>query len=145
MIEASFAAPRIDVTLDFRDDTPEGKDPDAYSPKLREYHRRLWSKPLPSGVVFELSVNTPRVYLHHTSVLGEFFLSSDSVIPSFRKQRALSRVREQVLQRDRDNFVRLTYTIGGMMVFPANQVAGKMTINGQRGCHPRIKDRFDLT
>ena len=32
-----------------------------------------------------------------------------------------------------------------MMVFPAIRVDGKMTINAQRGCHPRIKDRFDLT
>ena len=31
------------------------------------------------------------------------------------------------------------------MVFPGNQVDGKMTINGARGCHPRIRDRFDLT
>ena len=35
--------------------------------------------------------------------------------------------------------------MGGMMVFPGNQIDGKMTINAQRGCHPRIKDRFDLT
>ena len=144
MTEA-FAAHRIDVTFDFRDDTPAGQDPDARSPTLRTYHQWLWGKPLPSGIVFELSVSKPRVYLHHTSRLGEFFLSSDSVIPSFRKEPALAPVREQVLQSDRDDFLRLTYTIGGMMVFPANQVAGKMTINGQRGCHPRIKDRFDLT
>ena len=145
MIEASFAAPRIDVTFDFRDDTPSGKDPDACSPTLRTYHRWLWTKPLPSGGVFELRANKPGVYLHHVSELGEFFLSSDSVIPSFRKDRGLSHIREQIAQHDRDTFVRLTYTIGGMMVFPANQVARKMTINGQRGCHPRIKDRFDLT
>jgi hypothetical protein len=143
--EASFVPPRIDVTFDFRDDTPAGQDPDARSPTLRKYHQWLWSKPLPSGVVFELRMNKPRVYLHHTSGLGEFLLASDSVIPSFRKERALSEMREQVTQRDRDSFVRLTYTIGGMMLFPGNQVAGKMTINGQRGCHPRIKDRFDLT
>jgi hypothetical protein len=32
-----------------------------------------------------------------------------------------------------------------MMIWPANQIGGKMTINAARGCHPRIKDRFDLT
>ena len=32
-----------------------------------------------------------------------------------------------------------------MLVFPGNKVDGKMTINGARGFHPRIKDRFDLT
>ena len=31
------------------------------------------------------------------------------------------------------------------MVFPGNRIGGKMTINGARGFHPRIKDRFDLT
>lgn len=37
------------------------------------------------------------------------------------------------------------YTIGGMMVFPGQRVGRQMTINGARGFHPRIKDRFDLT
>ena len=128
MTEASFTAHRIDVTFDLRDDTPAGKDPDARSPTLRAYHQWLWSKPLPSGIVFELRTNKPRVYLHHTSRLGEFFLASDSVIPSFRKERALSGVRERVLLHDRDGFVRLTYTIGGMMVFPGNKIGSAMTI-----------------
>ena len=38
----------IDTSFDFRTDA-SGKDPDAYSPTLRQYHRLLWSKPLPSG------------------------------------------------------------------------------------------------
>jgi hypothetical protein len=32
-----------------------------------------------------------------------------------------------------------------MMLFPGNRINRKMTINGARGFHPRIKDRFDLT
>jgi hypothetical protein len=32
-----------------------------------------------------------------------------------------------------------------MMVFPGNRIDSKMTINGARGFHPQIKDRFDLT
>jgi hypothetical protein len=43
----------IDTTFDFRTDAA-GQDPDTYSPTLRRYHKLLWSKPLPSGVVFEL-------------------------------------------------------------------------------------------
>lgn len=35
------------------------------------------------------------------------------------------------------------YAIGGMMVFSAERVGRKMTINGARGFHPHIKDRFD--
>jgi hypothetical protein len=51
----------------------------------------------------------------------------------------------QIPQSETDAFNTLGYTIGGMMVFPANTVGRKMTINGARGCHPRIRDRFDLT
>jgi hypothetical protein len=36
-------------------------------------------------------------------------------------------------------------TIGGRIVFPANQIDGKQTINGARGCNSKINDRFDLT
>jgi hypothetical protein len=74
----------IDITYDFRRDTPEGKDPDSYSKTLRQYHKMLWSKPLPSGELFQLSDDTPGHYLHHKSALGEFSLSSDAVIPTFR-------------------------------------------------------------
>ena len=43
----------IETTFDFRTDAA-GKDPDTYSATLCRYHQLLWSKPLPSGVVFEL-------------------------------------------------------------------------------------------
>ena len=38
----------IDTTFDFRTDS-RGKDPDSYSPTLKQYHRHLWSKALPTG------------------------------------------------------------------------------------------------
>jgi hypothetical protein len=136
---------QIDIDFDFRTDTPEGKDPDACSPTLRRYHRLLWSKPLPNGVVFELDDTTPGEYLHHRSdELGEFFLTSDAVIPTFRYSPMVQDV-SKVPEEELKEFLRLGYTIGGMMLFPGDQVDGKMTINGARGCHPRIKDRFDLT
>ena len=75
----------IDITFDFRADTPPGKDPDDRSPTLRRYHQILWSKPFPSGAPFELDVTTPGTYLHHLSELGEFSLSSDAVIPSLSR------------------------------------------------------------
>jgi hypothetical protein len=135
----------IDTTFDFRQDTPTDGDPDILSPTLRKYHRRLWSKVLPVGTTFDLTDATPGAYLHHRSSLGEFFLSSDSVIPSFRKERRLSAIIAQIPEDEWAEFMRITYTIGGMMVFPGNRVAGKMTINGARGFHAQIKDRFDLT
>lgn len=137
---------RIDITFDFRSDTPgyPRTDPDALSPTLRRYHQWLWSKPLPNGLVFELSDTTPGVYLHHRSQAGEFWLASDAVVPTFRKERRLAQIFERGPE-DLTEFMRLGYTIGGMMLFPGNRVGRKMTINGARGFHPRIKDRFDLT
>jgi hypothetical protein len=135
----------VDVEFDFRTDTPTNEDPDKLSPTLHRYHKQLWSKSLPSGDPLDLSDMRPKGYLHHRSSVGEFFLSSDSVIPSFRKERRLAETFAAIPQEERDAFLRTTYTIGGMMVFPGNVVDRRMTINGARGCHPRIKDRFDLT
>lgn len=106
---------------------------------------QLWSKPLPCGVTFSLVATMPGVYLHHRSELGEHHLASDTVVPDFTKSRRIAHVIEQVPMQERAHFVRLSYTIGGMMIFPGNKIAGQMTINGARGCNYRIKDRFDLT
>jgi hypothetical protein len=94
---------------------------------------------------FELDIITPHAYLHHRSELGEFVLASDSVIPAFLREPRMAHIIEQVPAAERERFLHIRYTIGGMMVFPAIRVDGKMTINGARGFHPRIKDRFDLT
>jgi hypothetical protein len=134
----------IDVTFDFRSDTPPGQDPDAGSPLLRQYHKRLWSKALPSGAMFELVDTTSRVYLHHRSELGEFRLTSDAVVPTFRKEPRLRSLLETIPEAVA-SFSAIGYTIGGMMLFPGNRVDRRMTINAARGCHPRVKDRFDLT
>lgn len=134
----------IDTTFDFRTDAG-GKDPDTYSPTLRRYHKALWSKPLPSGQLFLLDDTTPGVYLHHRSNLGEFILSSDSVIPTFTRWIALRSITEQFPEMDNEAFRTIGYTIGGMMVFPGNKIDGKQTINGARGFNRKIADRMDLT
>jgi hypothetical protein len=110
----------IDIGFDFRSDA-EGRDPDSHSPTLRSYHRLLWSKPLPSGASFDLSDATPGVYLHHRSGLGEFFLSSDSVIPTFTRWPALKLITEQFPERENEAFRTIAYTIGAMMVFPGTR------------------------
>jgi hypothetical protein len=137
----------IDVTFDFRSDTPPKKDPDFYSSTLRRYHKLLWSKPLPGGATFDLDDSRPRnfAYLYHESKIGKFFLSSDAVIPSFTRSIRVADVIKQIPKTEQDAFNTAGYTIGGMMIFPGTMVGGKMTINGARGCHPRIKDRFELT
>ena len=122
----------IDITFDFRSDTPPGKDPDAFSPTLRRYHKLLWSKPLPGGAFLNLDDTQKDVYLHHRSQVGELFLSSDSMIPSFRKEKRLAHVFDQIPPEEREMFQRIGYTIGGMIVFPGNCVDRKMTINGAR-------------
>jgi hypothetical protein len=134
----------IDIAFDLRTDA-DGKDPDSHSPTLRRYHRLLWSKPLPSGACFDLSDTTPGVYLHHSSTLGEFFLSSDSVMQTFTRWPALKPITEQLSESENEAFMTIGYTIGGMMVFPGNQIDRKQTINVARGFNRSISDRFDLT
>lgn len=138
-------ANHIDINFDFRSDTPPGKDPDSFSPTLRSYHKLLWSKTLPNGKSFELVDTKDKVYLYHHSELGEFFLSSDSAIHSFSKWASMAHIMSQFKQGEIESFRSLSYTMGGMIVFPGNRIDGKATINGARGFHPLIKDRIDLT
>jgi len=132
---------QIDITFDFRTDTPRGKDPDTDSKTLHGYHKFLWSKPTPCGEVLDLDDTAHGHYLLHRSEgRGEFSLSSDAVVASFRYVPMVQDEPEPL-----DEFMYIGYTMGGMMLWPGNKVDGKMTINGARGLHPRIKDRFDLT
>jgi len=135
----------IDITYDFRSDTPAGKDPDSFSPMLRKYHKLLWSKPLPSGKVFLLDDSIKGKYLYHQSELGEFHLSSDTAAHTFSSWTSMSDIISQIDKNEIETFRHLAYTIGGMVIFPSNRVNGKSTINGARGFHPLIKDRIDLT
>ncbi len=134
----------IDTTFDFRTDS-SGKDPDSHSLTLRRYHRLLWSKPLPRGARFDLVDTVPSAYLYHRSALGEFFLASDSVIPTFTRWASMQHIISQILEADSEMFRTIGYTMGGMIIFPGNKVDGKQTLNGARGFTRKIADRFDLT
>lgn len=131
---------RIDVAYDFRDDTPDGKDPDQFSSTLREYHRTLWSKQLPSGQMFTLA-SSEKTYLRHASSLGRFVLSSDAITTRLRGR--ASKVADTIPPESLPP--NLGYTIGSSIIFPGNRIDRASTINGARGFHPRIADRFDLT
>src|SRR5579863_2282624 len=137
----------IETSFDFRKDTRgyPRKDPDTYSPTLRVYHKHLWSKPLPGGALFELSAPKRGAYLQHDSEIGKFSLSSDSVIPTFTRWGFAKDHPELWSKEDNEAFMAISYTIGGMMIFPANRIEGKWTINQARGCLRRISDRLDLT
>jgi hypothetical protein len=134
----------INTAFDFRTDAGE-RDPDTHSATLRRYHRLLWSKALPGGEAFNLDDTTPGEYLHHRSQLGEFFLASDSVIPTFRDWMRMQSIVTQLPEADKEAFETIRCTIGGMLLFPSNKIDGKLTINGARGLNPRIADRIDLT
>ncbi len=135
----------IDTTFKVYSDTPAGKDPDSYSPTLRRYHQRLWSKKLPDGTLFQLTTDKPRTYLHHESHLGEFALSSDSFVHTYRYIKATQDVVSLVPENELDRFYAICSTIGGYIVFPSRRIDGKPTINGARGLYRNIKDRADLT
>jgi hypothetical protein len=135
---------KIDTSFDVRTDAG-GKDPDQHSATLRGYHQLLWSKPLPNGTVFELDVATPSVYLHHKSELGEFELSSDSIVHPYDYWMRTADLIKQVPQADLDDFNTIGSTVGAYLVFPSNPIAGGQTINMARGRSRQIDDRIDLT
>ena len=132
----------IDTTYDVRTDA-DGEDPDTHSATLRRYHRLLWSKPLPSGAMFDLVERG--AYLYHQSGLGKFCLSSDSVMQTFIRWTSMREITSQCTEMEKDPFFTLGYTIGGMLIFPANQIHGKQTINQAKGFNRAIADRMDLT
>lgn len=134
----------IDISFDFRTDA-RGGDPDKTSPTLRRYHQALWSKELPCGGRFTLDTTTKWEYLHHKSEHGEFFLSSDSVIATFLGWHSMTHILEAQEPDDVEEFERIGYTIGGMMVFPSNRIDNGWTINMARGMKRSIADRMDLT
>ena len=135
----------IDTQFDMFSDTPAGKDPDKFSPTLHRYHRQLWSKPLPDGSPFTLADDRPRGYLYHRSMLGEFDLSSDAFSNTYSCADRMSPIRSLVATDMMAEFFTLCSTIGAYVVFPRKMINGKQNINQARGCHPKIRDRIDLT
>lgn len=133
----------IATNFDVRTDS-NGRDPDSASPTLRAYHQQLWSKPLPCGELFNLE-RAPGAYLTHTSPLGEFKLSSDTISNSLRGSKRRARLIAQIPSVKLDAFQSLGSTIGARILFPGNRVDGKATINAARGFSAQIADRFDLT
>jgi hypothetical protein len=135
----------IDTTFDAYSDTPAGRDPDSYSPTLRRYHQKLWSKRLPDGSLFRLSTEHRGAYLHHKSPRGEVSLSSDSIGHTYRYVKAMAPIIEKMPAAELDAFFSTCSTVGAYIIFPSKRVDGKPTINGARGLHWQIRDRFDLT
>jgi hypothetical protein len=126
------------------------KDPDAESEPLREYHQRLWSKPLPNGELFDLDIKRPLPELRLRTSRVECNLTSDSIGQTWsgERWRSIWPHWEEVIpfiQQQAADFRTKAGQIGGKIVFPSTMREGKDTINRARGKHPKIKDRFDLT
>jgi hypothetical protein len=140
--------PQIDITYDFRLDS-NGGDPDAVSPTLAKYHKIFWSKVLPNGSFFDLTESKNQYnsfVLEHKSGLGEYWLSSDSIIASYSKYIRMQNIIKNIPEEEIKIFLDIAYTIGGFIVFPCNVVNNLPTINQDRGfSQHKIKDRFDLT
>lgn len=134
----------IDTQFDVFEDTPPGKDPDKFSQTLRRYHRLLWSKPLPDGALFTLT-NEPGGYLYHRSEMGEFQLSSDAISNTYQHVERMKTITMQISRQEIDSFYKLGSTIGAFILFPRKMIDKKQNINQARGCHPKIRDRIDLT
>ncbi|HQF36866.1 MAG TPA: hypothetical protein PLL26_04480 [Candidatus Dojkabacteria bacterium] len=133
----------IDTKFNFYSDA-RGGDPDNISPTLREYHKRLWSKPLPSGKIFDLSNDKSNVYLYHKSEIGEFFLGSDAITHSYKYHKRKCWIISQI-PKEVDYLFDIGSTIGAYIIFPNNRIKGSLTINQARGVNSLIDDRFDLT
>lgn len=146
----------VDTQFDFTSDSPRywdnfwenrnglgigNSDPDVCSKTLQKYHQILWSKPLPNGEYMDLKTGSGNRYL----TWKEFRFGSDSITASFRyKDYKLIKEVEKTIpdyHSFMEEFIRKTYTIGGMMIFPKRRGG----INQARGFHAQIRDRWDLT
>lgn len=133
----------IDTKYNFYTDS-KGRDPDSTSPTLRNYHKMLWSKPLPNGKILELRDNKKGAYLYHESELGEFYFGSDAITHSYKNQKRKKWLTEQIPNEVNELFDTGS-TIGAYIIFPNKRIDGKHTINQARGVNRSIDDRFDLT
>jgi hypothetical protein len=134
----------IDITYDFRTDS-NGNDPDSHSKTLKAYHKFLWSKKLPNGKIFLLSDSVEGKYLYHKSDLGEYFLTSDAFIHTYSTWQRTKDLIKQIPIDEIEYFNYISYTIGGIILFPGNPIDSLSTMNQERGTNKYINDRMDLT
>ena len=141
----------IEPDVDFASHYRNGGDPDRDCERLYEWHRALWGRVVPGVAPFGLEVIYDRGYGLRLRCAdgGEFWLGSDSIIPTWSSLGWTSRFAPDLvaeIARDADDFYRLACTIGGYIVFPRNRVGQTgWTINQCRGMYSSIADRFDVT
>jgi len=136
---------RINPRFDARADTNPKSDPDSHSETLRQYHKLLWSKSLPSGDLLDLSDNVKGKYLYHCSSRGEFNFKSDCLAHTYHYVKRMEHIIENLDSDEKVDIYDRFHLTGGYIIFPGDCIDGVMTINQARGCDQRIVDRFDLT
>ena len=95
--------------------------------------------------MFELDViTTYRPFLHHLSSRGEFYLTSDSVMPTWIHWKRTAELIPLIPASELEQFRTIAHQIGGKLVFPGKQIDRKPTINQER-VGTKIADRLDLT
>lgn len=113
----------IDIEYDFRKDINfNGSDVDKYSPTLRRYHKYLWSKKLPNGIILNLDDSKSNIYLYCKINDQEYFLSSDSIIHTYSKWKRTENIIKQIPNDVIETFLNIGNTIGGYIIFPYNKV-----------------------
>jgi len=135
----------IDCNFDFYSEVKPGQDPDRYSPTLRAYHKKLWTKGLPNGDMLALQDVYSRGYLRYESNCGVFELTSDAITHSYKNTKRMAHIIQSVPAEKVDNLFNRGSTIGSYILFPKNKAKGQQSINQARGCNRKIEDRFDLT
>jgi hypothetical protein len=101
-----------------------------------------------------------KLLLQHSSSMGEFILSSDTIVHSlfysddtgqsfsnkisYSKRFPFETIKNEIPDVIKD-FWKNEFGIACYMVFPAKQINRKFTINQARGVDTKICDRFDLT
>ncbi|MCC8112928.1 MAG: hypothetical protein LIP03_02835 [Bacteroidales bacterium] len=119
-------------------------DPDQKSDTQQEYHRILWSKPLPNG---DMMMLTKEKTMYSNALRGNGFLfTSDAIINSFpyyRIRGILSKLKPTV--EEYKNFMEQQWkgnsVIAATMIWPCRP----QSINQERGRNLKICDRFDRT
>ena len=149
----------INVDFDFTSDTPNYweaftennsnqncPDPDAQSPTMQDYHRKLWSKQLPNGQTMELKAGRGSYYLYWDrfrfgadSIVNMYFHHRSSNLTDEIKKAVITKNKATDFQSFYKNYLHTSYTIGGNIIFPKN---GVNSINNLR--YQILKDRFDL-
>ena len=61
------------------------------------------------------------------------------------KWKKMKSIIDQLETHEIESFYEIALTIGGYVIFPANRINNKPTINAMRGMLKSISDRFDLT